>query len=138
MPAIDLYHEHAKKALIRDGWIITHDPYTLTFGQRNVFVDMGAERPIGAEKEGKKIAVEVKSFVGASDIRDLEIAVGQYVFYRSLLKRFEPDRKLYLAIPEIVLTNTLEEPIVRPVVDDLDISLFAFNPEKEEIIKWIP
>lgn len=138
MPAPDFYHDQVKNALISDGWIITHDPYTLTFGQRNVFVDLGAERPLAAEKEGEKIAVEVKSFLGSSDIRELEVAIGQYVFYRSLLARFEPDRKLFLAVPESVLANTIDEPIARPVIEDLRIALVAFDPQREVIVKWIP
>lgn len=137
MPAKDLYHNVVKKALIKGGWTITHDPYTMTFGQKSVFVDIGAEQPLGAEKDGAKIAVEIKSFLGASDIRDLEEAIGQYVFYRSLLARYEPERKLFLAIPESVFTNTLDEPIVRPVMEDLHIALIAFNPQQEIIVKWI-
>jgi len=78
VPAPDTYHEVVKHALIKEGWTITHDPYTLTFGQRNVFVDLGAERMLAAEKGQEKIAVEIKSFQGASDVRDLEMAIGQY------------------------------------------------------------
>lgn len=51
MPAKDLYHDSVKQALIKDGWTITHDPYTLSFGQKDVFVDLAAERPLGAEKD---------------------------------------------------------------------------------------
>ncbi len=138
MPANDFYHDNVKNALIADGWTITHDPYTLTFGQRNVFVDLGAERTLAAEKAGEKIAVEIKGFLGASDIRELEVAIGQYVFYRSLLARFEPDRKLFLAVPESILANTIEEPIARPVIEDLRIALLAFDPQQEVIVKWIP
>ncbi|KAF0249964.1 MAG: XisH protein [bacterium] len=138
MPAKDIYHNSLKNALIKDGWAITHDPYTISFGQRNVFVDIGAERSLAAEKQGEKIAVEIKSFLGALDIRDLEVAIGQYVFYRSLISRFEPDRKLFLAVPENVFTNTLDEAIARPVIEDLHIALIAFNTKQEVIVKWIP
>lgn len=137
MPALDIYHDNFKNALIKEGWIITHDPYTLTFGNKDVFIDIGAERVLAAEKDNKKIAIEIKCFRGASDIRDLEMAVGQYVFYRSLLKRFEADRHLFLAIPESVFVNTLNEPIAQPVIEDLKISLIAFDPQREEIVKWI-
>lgn len=137
MPAKDVYHNNVKNALVKAGWVITHDPYILTFGQRDVFVDLGAERLLAAEKGSEKIAVEVKSFQGASDIRDLEVAIGQYVFYRSLLIRFEPGRKLFLAIPESVLISTLDEPIARPVIEDLSVALIAFNPQQEEVVKWI-
>ena len=54
----------------------------------------------------ERIAVEIKSFQSASDLRDLEVAVGQYVFNRSLLARFEPGRKLFLAVPVKVFANT--------------------------------
>jgi len=36
MPAKDIYHNNVKNALIKAGWLITHDPYILTFGQRDV------------------------------------------------------------------------------------------------------
>jgi len=137
MPARDIYHSSVKNALVKGGWTITHDPYTLTFGNRNVYVDLGAERLLAAEKGDDKIAVEVKSFRGASDMHDLEVAVGQYVFYRSLLTRFEPDRKLFLAVPASVFDSTLAEPIAQPVIEDLAIALISFDPQQEVIVKWI-
>ncbi|NJN67565.1 MAG: fatty-acid synthase [Chloroflexaceae bacterium] len=138
MPARDLYHREVKHALIKDGWSITHDPYTLSFGQKDVFVDLGAEQMLAAEKDSRKIAVEIKSFRGASDISDLEQAIGQYVFYRSLITRFEPERKLFLAVPASVFSSTLSEPIARPVIEDLSIALVAFEPQEEVITRWIP
>jgi hypothetical protein len=77
MPARDIYHNAVRNALIKDGWKITHDPYPLSFGFRDVFVDIGAERLIAAERGSEKIAVEIKTFLGASEIRDFELAVGQ-------------------------------------------------------------
>ncbi|WP_373529451.1 element excision factor XisH family protein [Nostoc sp.] len=35
-----------------------------------------------APYEIEKIVVEVKSFVGQSDVKDLEQALGQYILYR--------------------------------------------------------
>lgn len=136
MSAKDIYHDKVKNALIRDGWTITHDPYILTFGQRSVYVDLGTEQVLAAEKGNEKIAVEIKSFRGASEIHDLEAALGQYVFYRSLLARYEPGRKLFLAIPKSIFLSTLEEPIARPVIEDLPVAMFAFDPEQEVITKW--
>lgn len=136
MPARDTYHSAVINALIKDGWTITHDPYTITFGQKDVFVDLGAERLLAAEKGTDKIAVEIKSFQGNSDIRDLENAIGQYVFYRSLLTRFEPGRKIFLAIPFSVFVNTFQEPIARPVLVDQAIALIAFDPHEEVIVQW--
>ena len=136
MPAKDVYHHTVRHALIKDGWTITHDPYTMAFGQKDVFVDLGAERLLAAEKGREKIAVEIKSFRGSSDIRDLEDALGQYVFYRSLMHRFEPDRKLFLAVPQSVMVSTLEEPIARPALEDLSVALMAFDPTQEVVVTW--
>jgi hypothetical protein len=106
----------------------------LTFIRLSPRLQFTAVRP---ERRPSSDCFEVKSFQGASDIRDLELAIGQYVFYRSLLTRFEADRKLFLAVPASVLAGTLQEAIARPVLADLSISLFAFDPEREVIVQWI-
>jgi hypothetical protein len=62
MPAKDVYHACVKNALIKDGWKITHDPYTMTFGVKDVFADLGAEKPLAAEKGEEKILVEILIF----------------------------------------------------------------------------
>src|SRR5258708_33705788 len=62
MSRLDLYHDAVRHALEKDGWTITHDPLTLSVGGRDIYVDLGAEKPIAAEKEGRRIAVEIKSF----------------------------------------------------------------------------
>src|SRR5262249_44383080 len=93
----DGLHETCKNALIKAGWTITHDPYTIRRGRQNLYIDLGAEMPLAAEKDGLKIAVEVKSLIGSLDMAELERALGQYILYRSLLKRREPERLLYLA-----------------------------------------
>ena len=46
----------------------------------------------------KKIAVEIKSFVGRSEVDDLENALGQFVLYQDLLEEKEPERELFLAV----------------------------------------
>lgn len=72
MPARDQHHEQVRQALVKDGWAITHDPLRLRWGQRDLFVDLGAEQLLAAEKSDRKIAVEIKSFAGPSMIDDGE------------------------------------------------------------------
>jgi len=55
-------------------------------GAKDLFVDVGAEKLLAAEKEDYKIAVEVKSFVRASEIEDLKNALGQYILYAEFQK----------------------------------------------------
>ncbi len=56
--ARDLYHENVRKALENEGWLITHDPYPIKIGAIRMFLDLGAERVIAAEKENEQIAIE--------------------------------------------------------------------------------
>ena len=101
MPAKDLYHDTVVQALITDGWKITDDPFVLSYGGRELYVDLGAEkRAITAQKGNQKIAIEIKSFLKPSPIRDLEEAVGQYGVYQSILTEIAPERMLYLAVPK--------------------------------------
>jgi len=62
--ARDLYHEKFKRALQKEGWTITHDPYPLRVGNIGYEIDFGAEKLLAAERPGEKIAVELKSFEG--------------------------------------------------------------------------
>lgn len=76
MPAKDFHHNAVRNALIKDGWTITHDPFHLQWGGSNMFVDLGAERLVAAEKADQKIAVEIKGFGGPSEMAELEKAIG--------------------------------------------------------------
>ena len=75
MSAKDTFHDLVRSALESEGWVITHDPYRMTIGKRRAYNDLGAEMPFAAEKDGRKIAVEVKSFLGISALDD-EFAVA--------------------------------------------------------------
>src|SRR3954470_11208546 len=102
MPARDRDHQLVRRALVRDGWTITHDPLRLRWGVRDLYVDLGAERLLAAHKGALKIAVEIKSFVGASVVEDIEKALGQFTLYLDVLERVDPDRILYMAVSATV------------------------------------
>jgi hypothetical protein len=137
MSARDKYHDAAKHALIQDGWTITHDPYRLTIGKRRAYIDLGAEMPIAAQKEGRCIAVEIKSFLGLSELNDIENALGQFGVYRVALQKRDPERLLYLAIPDDVRDLLLEESDFRDILRAFEVRLILFDPETETIVKWI-
>ena len=86
MSARDIFHDAVRTALEHDGWTITHDPLALEFGLGSLYVDLGAESAIAAERENKKIAVEVKSFLSSSAVSEFHTALGQYLNYRLLMK----------------------------------------------------
>ncbi len=112
MPAKDIYHDTVKKALIKDGWKITAENLHLPWGGRDTFVDIAAEKIFVAEKEGRKIAVEVKSFIGKSDISELEKAIGQFIIYRLAMRKKEPERELFLAVESGIYDNFFVNPDV--------------------------
>ncbi|MEA5475992.1 element excision factor XisH family protein [Pseudanabaena galeata UHCC 0370] len=136
MPALDLFHNAAKQALIKDGWTITHDPLHLRWGRKDMYVDLGAKKLIIAERSEQKIAVEVKSFTGESEMQAFRDAIGQFAIYRSVLRRTNPDYLLYLAIRDVVYTSFFEEPIGQILIEDENLKLIIFDAEKEVISQW--
>ena len=137
MPAKDRFHEVVKIALQKDGWTITDDPLTLRVGLRDVFVDLGAEKLLAAEREGRKIAVEIKSFISQSPVKEWESAIGQYVLYLKILSGLEPDRTLYLAIRREIYLSFFSEEIVQVVLADGLIKIVVFDSIQEVITQWI-
>lgn len=137
MSARDKYHYIVKKALIQEGWIITHDPYRLTIGRRRGYIDLGAEMPMAAEKEGRRIAVEVKSFLGPSEMDDLENALGQFGVYRVILQKRDPERILYLALPDELRDSLLDEADFRAILRAFEARLIFFDPHQEIIVQWV-
>ncbi len=138
MPARDLLHPAVRRALERDGWEITDDPLRLQVGRRSMFVDLGAEQLIGAARGVVRIAVEVKSFVGASEVQDLESALGQFVLYERILRRDKSDRTLWLAIPSRVFAGLFHEAFGDLLLDDGTLRLLVVDAEQELIERWIP
>ncbi|CCQ49206.1 XisH family protein [Crocosphaera watsonii WH 8501] len=137
MPAKDIYHDAVKNALIKDGWKITDDPLILSIGKKDLFIDLGAEKLIAAEKDQQKIAVEIKSFLGNSQVNDLENALGQYILYYEVLLAKQDERVLYLAIKESAYQEIFEEPIGKILLNRKIIKLLVFEPRKESILQWI-
>ncbi len=138
MPARDTYHEAVVNGLIADGWTITDDPLHLTVGDLDLYVDLGAEQnTIAAEKEGLKIAVEIKSFLSRSVARNLEEALGQYRLYLNMLKELQPDRILYLAIPWHAYERIFDAKVGQIILRHDSLKLIVFDAAQERIVKWI-
>lgn len=138
MPTRDLYHNVVRRALVKDGWTITHDPLRLRWGTKDLYIDLGAEQLLAAEKSSHRIAVEIKSFVGPSVVADLEQALGQYILYQDILARIEPERGLYLAIRHAVFREVFAEPVGQVLLDNQRVRLVVFDPHTEVISTWVP
>ena len=140
MPAKDLFHDACVRALQKDGWTITNDPLTLKVGDIDLFVDLGAERLVTAEKGAERIAVEIKSFVNRSGTQDIERAVGQFVVYQDALALSEEnrDRVLYLALRETSYLTLFESNLGKMLLNNNRLRLVVFDLKTETITRWIP
>jgi hypothetical protein len=138
MPAKNIYHDAVIRALSADGWTITHDPLTVSYGGKDLFIDLGAEQTaLAAERDGRRIAVEIQSFLSPSPVRDLQEAVGQYDIYRAVLAETDPDRAAYLAVPVRVYTGLLSERFGQLVIAKLQLRLMVFDESHGRVIQWI-
>jgi hypothetical protein len=136
--AKDVFHQQVKNALIKDGWNITHDPLTIRISEAvKLQIDLAAETTIAAERDSEKIAVEIKSFVGDSDISAFHTALGQYLNYCQALEEQEPDRIVYLAIPLETYQDFFQLPFIQRSLQRYQVKLIIYDPKLEEINQWI-
>lgn len=134
--ARDLYHEHVRTALLKEGWTITDDPLSLKKGRVELEADLGAERWIAAERGVEKIAVEIKGFARASVVYSFHEAVGQYRNYGRIIRENEPDRLLFLAVPEAIFKVFMEEEFFRDAIEEDGIKILVFDKNDKAIVAW--
>ncbi|MGK7927580.1 MAG: XisH family protein [Spirulina sp.] len=137
MPAKDIYHNAVRLALVKDGWEILTENYTLEYGGARLYVDIAAEKSIAAEKQGRQILVEVKSFLGRSFVNDLEQAVGQYIVYRDIVLEQDLDFQLYLAITKGTYQNYFKRKLTQMIINRNQVNLLVVDSESEAIEQWI-
>jgi hypothetical protein len=136
MAALDRDHHIVRRALEKEGWTVTDDPLTLEYKERRLQVDLGAERLLVAEKGTERIAVEIKTFSGPSDVTELYHATGQFVVYETLLKNIDPSRILFLAVPDDVLYSLFENDLGEILLENKILRVFGYNIHTEEITEW--
>jgi len=136
MSARDAFHNAVKVALEKERWTITADPLKLQWGDVELYVDLAADRLVAADRADEKIAVEIKSFLGQSEIYEFHGALGQFINYRTLLAQQERDRVLYLAVPVDTYDSFFTLPFTQTVVQQNQLKLIVYNPEKQELVLW--
>lgn len=132
MPAKDKLHDAVVRALQKAGWTILSDETTIRFNGRALYLD------IIAEKDGRRIAVEVKG-AAFDEMAELEKAIGQFIIYRFVLERRYPDTTIFLATPQgafekVFGTTRLDGP---DLARSLNLNFLVFDPKREEIVQWI-
>ena len=136
MSAKDTIHDAVRNALVKDGWKITHDPYTIKYRGDVLKADLAAERLIAADRGPDRIAVEVKSFSGPSVLYDFEQAAGQFMLYRAVMTRVDPDRRLVLAVADRGYKAIQRKASAVLVIEVHHIPLLVVSLTTEEVIRW--
>jgi XisH protein len=136
MPAKDIYHDAVKNALIKNGWMITFDPYPIKYEEVKLLADLAGEKIISASRGEQKIVVEIKSFQGRSPMREFETALGQYLIYRTFLSITHPDYQVYLAIAQTIYEDFFTQAAIRLILREYQVLLLTVDIDREEIIQW--
>ncbi|WP_414512938.1 XisH family protein [Nostoc sp. PCC 9305] len=137
MAAKDRFHQAVKTSLTKDGWNVTHDPLQIKVGGVDMEIDLGAERLLAAERGDEKIAVEVKSFLAsASPIYQFHTALGQFINYRAALRREEPNRILYLAVPDLTYNSFFQLDFPASMLQENTVKLLIYDIQLEQIVQW--
>ncbi len=139
--AKDIYHDVVKRALIKEGWLITHDPYILEnksdVESIKYQIDLGAEKLLSAERGNERIAVEIKSFLQPSFASEFHSVLGKYLVYNEGLQELDENRILFLAIPDYAETKIDNYPFIQRVLQTYTVKIFVYNIENEIITSWI-
>lgn len=136
MSAKDIFHNAVRHALEKESWMITHDPLFIRYGGIDMYIDLAAEKILAAERNGEKIAVEIKSFTGASTTTEFSTALGQFLKYQLALEEEQPDRTLYLAVPLDTDRSFFSLELPRRLVQRYHVHLMIYEPENEVIVRW--
>lgn len=134
----DKFHEAVRRALEKENWLITHDPFIIQISETvKLKIDLGAETILAAQRHTEKIAVEVKNFSTDSEISEFHTALGQYLNYLQALEMKEPDRMLYLAVPQETYNNFFQIPFIQTSLKRHSVNLISYSPLQEIIVQWI-
>ena len=137
MPSKDLFHQAVRIALEKETWLITDDPLHLSFGNLNFYIDLGAEEIIAAEKNQRQIAIEIKSFLSPSVVADFHTALGQFLNYRLVLQEKQPERVLYLAVPDDIYQSFFQFDFPKMARQHYQLKLIIYDSVNEVILLWI-
>jgi hypothetical protein len=135
--AKDRFHNVVRNALEKDGWNITADPYEINVDDVDFEIDLAAEQLLGAEREGHKIAVEIKSFISPSNVSEFHTTLGQFLNYRDALDKVEPERQLYLAVRQPIYDSFFKRKFIASAVEKYQLRLMIYDIQEEVICQWL-
>jgi hypothetical protein len=123
--------------LQKEQWVITADPLKFKYGGVKFRIDLSADRLLAADRENEKIAIEIKSFLNDSPLTDFHGALGQFQNHRSALRKTDPERTLYLAVPLGVYRSFFQFQFIQEQIEEHHLLLIVYDSDNEVIVQWI-
>jgi hypothetical protein len=137
MPAQDLYHDVVRDALRKDGWRITHTALQLKVKAESRAEELWEGPWLIADKDERKVAVAVDSFVGHSNLVDITQTWRQLGLSRPQLHAMDADRVVYLAVRQATYSACFAGGEGELVLAKEHMRLLVFDPRTEAIIQWV-
>ncbi len=78
----------------------------------------------------------MKTFAKPSMVNEFHTVLGQYMTYISVLRRFDVDRVLFLAIPLYAKERLDEYPFIQNLIDEYKLNILVFDKNTETIVSW--
>jgi hypothetical protein len=91
-----------------------------------------------ADKDERKVAVAVSSFVGRSSPEDILQTWRQLALSRSRLHAMDSDRVVYLAVRQATYSACFGGTEGNLLLEKEHMQLLVFDPRAEVIVQWVP
>jgi hypothetical protein len=138
MPTQDLYHDVVRDALRKDGWRIMHTALQLKARAEASAGELWEGPWLIADKDERKVAVAVSSFVGRSSPEDILQTWRQLALSRSRLHAVDSDRVVYLAVRQATYSACFGGTEGNLLLEKEHMQLLVFDPRAEVIVQWVP
>jgi len=122
---------------MKDGWTILADPYLLRYEDKSLVADLKAEKIFLARRETETIVVEVKSFLSASFMKELQTALGQYHMCTAFVEALERNETVHLAISDVTFQEYFQSQAVQMLLRRYGVNIIVVDTQHEEIVQWI-
>jgi len=74
--------------------------------------------------------------VHISILHDFLLAVGQYYVYKTILSKSEPNRTLYVALPDFIYNRIIKYEWAQEVVRNLSMKFILYDTNQKSITIW--
>ena len=136
MPTQDLYHDTVRDALRQDGWRLMHTALQLKAKPEARAGELWEGPWLIADKDERKVAVAVSSFVGHSNLADITQMWRHLENSRPRIHAMDSDRVMYMAIRQATYSTCFGGAEGDLLLAQEHIQLIVFDPRAEVIVQW--